>query len=49
VIEREGGDVEIVATLLGTAADPGELDAIVANLDRSPMVESAGWSIRTTE
>jgi putative Mg2+ transporter-C (MgtC) family protein len=49
VIEREGGDVEIVATLLGTAANPGELDAIVANLDRSPMVESAGWSIRTTE
>jgi putative Mg2+ transporter-C (MgtC) family protein len=49
VIEREGGDIEIVATLLGTAADPAELDAIVASLDRNPMVDSASWSIRTTE
>jgi putative Mg2+ transporter-C (MgtC) family protein len=49
VIDRDGGDTEIVATLLGTAADPDELDAIVASLDRSPMVESASWTIRTTE
>jgi putative Mg2+ transporter-C (MgtC) family protein len=49
VIEREAGDVEMVATLLGTAADPDELDAIVASLERSPMVDSASWSIRTTE
>jgi len=49
VIEREDGEVEIVATLLGTAAEPGELDAIVTSLDRNPMVESASWSIRTTE
>ena len=49
LIEREGGDIEIVATLLGTAADPAELDAIVASLDRNPMVDSASWSIRTTE
>jgi putative Mg2+ transporter-C (MgtC) family protein len=49
VIEREGGDIEIVATLLGTAAEPDELDTIVAALDRNAMVESASWSIRTTE
>ena len=49
VIERDGGDTEIVATLLGTAAEPDELDAIVANLDRNAMVDSASWSIRTTE
>jgi putative Mg2+ transporter-C (MgtC) family protein len=49
VVERDGGDVEIVATLLGTTADPGELDAIVTSLERSPLVESASWSIRTTE
>ena len=49
VIEREGGDIEIVATLLGTAANPEELDQIVAGLDRNPMVDSASWSIRTTE
>jgi putative Mg2+ transporter-C (MgtC) family protein len=49
VVEREDGEVEIVATLLGTAAEPGELDAIVASLDGNAMVESASWSIRTTE
>jgi putative Mg2+ transporter-C (MgtC) family protein len=49
VIDRDGGDSEIVATLLGTSADPDELDAIVASLDRNPMVESASWTIRTTE
>jgi putative Mg2+ transporter-C (MgtC) family protein len=49
VIEREGGGVELVATLLGTAADPDELDEIVAALDRVPLVESASWSLRTTE
>jgi putative Mg2+ transporter-C (MgtC) family protein len=49
VIERDGGDAEIVATLLGTAADPGELDATVASLDRNPLIENASWSIRTTE
>ena len=49
LIEREGGDIEIVATLLGTAANPEELDQIVASLDRNPMVDSASWSIRTTE
>jgi putative Mg2+ transporter-C (MgtC) family protein len=49
VIEREQGGIEIVATLLGTAADPRELDEIVARLDRNPLVENASWSLRTTE
>src|SRR5215831_10778144 len=49
VIEREGGGAELVATLLGTAADPGELDAIVATLDRDPLTDNASWSLRTTE
>ncbi len=49
VIERESGDAELVATLLATAAEPHELDAIVAALDRDPLVESASWSLRTTE
>jgi putative Mg2+ transporter-C (MgtC) family protein len=49
VIEREGGDVELVATLLGTAADPRELDQIGSSLEATPLVESAGWSLRTTE
>jgi putative Mg2+ transporter-C (MgtC) family protein len=51
VIEREQGKIELVATLLGTAADPRELDDIVSRLDHNPLVEnaSASWSLRTTE
>jgi putative Mg2+ transporter-C (MgtC) family protein len=49
VVEREQGDAELVATLLGTAADPRELDAIVSRLDGNPLVESASWSLRTTD
>jgi putative Mg2+ transporter-C (MgtC) family protein len=49
VIEREGGEVELVATLLGTAADPDELEEIVSSLEALPLVENASWSLRTTE
>ena len=49
VIERERGGIELVATLLGTNADPRELDDIVSRLDGNPLVENASWSLRTTE
>jgi putative Mg2+ transporter-C (MgtC) family protein len=49
VIEREQGKIELVATLLGTAANPRELDDIVSRLDGNPLVENASWSLRTTE
>jgi putative Mg2+ transporter-C (MgtC) family protein len=49
VVEREQGNAELEATLLGTAADPKELDAIVSRLEASPLVESASWSLRTTD
>jgi putative Mg2+ transporter-C (MgtC) family protein len=49
VLEREQGDAELVATLLGTAADPQELDAIVSRLEGNPLVENASWSLRTTD
>jgi putative Mg2+ transporter-C (MgtC) family protein len=49
VVERENDGVELVATLLGTAANPRELDEIVSHLDRNPHVGSASWSLRTTE
>jgi putative Mg2+ transporter-C (MgtC) family protein len=49
VIDRENDGVELLATLLGTAANPRELDEIVSHLDRNPHVESASWSLRTTE
>src|SRR5215472_8620317 len=39
VINREGGGAELVATLLATAADPDELDAVVAALEGDPIVE----------
>jgi putative Mg2+ transporter-C (MgtC) family protein len=48
-IEREKDGIELVATLLGTGANPRELDEIVSHLDRNPHVESASWSLRTTE
>jgi putative Mg2+ transporter-C (MgtC) family protein len=49
VIEREGGGVELVATLLATAVDPHELDAIVAALEGDPLAESASWDTRATD
>ena len=48
-IERERGGTELVATLMSTAADPQELDAIVSRLEDSPLVENASWTLRTTE
>ena len=49
VLEREGGDTELVATLLSTTADPRELDQIVMRLESNPLVENASWNLRTTE
>jgi putative Mg2+ transporter-C (MgtC) family protein len=49
VVERETGSVELVATLLGTTADPQELDQVVSRLGRNALVHSASWSLRTTE
>ena len=49
VIERDQGGIELVATLLGTAADPHELDEIISRLDANPLVQNVSWSLRTTE
>jgi putative Mg2+ transporter-C (MgtC) family protein len=49
VIERDQGGTELVATLLSSAADPLDLDAIVARLEANPLVQNAGWSLRTTD
>jgi putative Mg2+ transporter-C (MgtC) family protein len=49
VIEREQGGTELVATLLGSTADPQELNAIVMRLDDNPLVENASWNLRTSE
>jgi putative Mg2+ transporter-C (MgtC) family protein len=49
VDDREQGEVELIATLLGTAAVPAELDTIVTQLEGSSLVRSATWDSRTTE
>jgi putative Mg2+ transporter-C (MgtC) family protein len=49
VDDREQGEVELVATLLGTAAVPAELDDIIAKLEANALVHSATWDSRTTE
>jgi putative Mg2+ transporter-C (MgtC) family protein len=49
VIEREQGDVEPTAVLVGTSGDPDELDGLVSRLKARAPVESASWSLRTTE
>jgi len=49
IIEREDNEIELVATLVGTGADPDELDQIVARLKNNSTVQNAGWSLRTTE
>jgi hypothetical protein len=35
---------EIVATLVSTAVDPVELDAVAGLLEQSPLVSFASWS-----
>jgi hypothetical protein len=49
VIERGQRGAELIATLVGTTADPREFDEIVARLDKRPAVEAASWNLRTTE
>jgi putative Mg2+ transporter-C (MgtC) family protein len=40
--------VELAAVLVRTEADAAELDALTDALERSPIVESATWSVSTT-
>ena len=40
--------VELAAALVPTSADPGELDTVVAHLERDPAVVSATWTVSTT-
>ena len=45
----EGDDqVELAATLVPTAAEPAELDAVVAALKQSAFIKSATWTVATT-
>jgi putative Mg2+ transporter-C (MgtC) family protein len=40
--------VELAAILVPSSADPAVLDAVVAQLEKSPPVYSATWSVSTT-
>jgi putative Mg2+ transporter-C (MgtC) family protein len=40
--------VELAAALVPSSADPAVLDAVVAQLEKSPPVYSATWSVSTT-
>jgi putative Mg2+ transporter-C (MgtC) family protein len=40
--------VELAADLVPTTADPAELDQVVTDLEASPLVRSATWSVGTT-
>jgi putative Mg2+ transporter-C (MgtC) family protein len=47
--DEKEDEIELVATLLGSAANPDELDAVVTRLKANPIVENASWDLRTTE
>ncbi|MBR0793854.1 MgtC/SapB family protein [Bradyrhizobium jicamae] len=51
VAVAEIGDdlLEIVATLVSTAVDPSELNAVVTNLERQPGVRHATWESNTAD
>lgn len=40
--------VELAAVLVPTSAEEDELDAVVAALERSPLILSSTWSVQTT-
>ena len=49
-IEPRGEDTsEIVAQLIASAVEPGELDAVCATLERSPLVSFASWAAQSGE
>jgi putative Mg2+ transporter-C (MgtC) family protein len=49
VIEQSDTQQEIVATLVSTAVDPKELDAVAARLEAHPGVRNATWDVSTKD
>jgi putative Mg2+ transporter-C (MgtC) family protein len=41
--------MEIEATLVSTAVVPGDLDAVVSDLQRQPGVRHATWEVSTKD
>lgn len=47
VVSQSETAVELAAKLVPTTADPEELDHVVAELDASPLVRAATWTVGT--
>jgi putative Mg2+ transporter-C (MgtC) family protein len=47
VVSESENQVELAARLVPTTADSDELDQVVAELDQSPLVQSATWTVGT--
>lgn len=49
VVEIGDGQLEIVATLVPTAVDPNELNAVALDLQKQSGVRHATWEVSTTD
>ncbi|MCS3453016.1 MULTISPECIES: MgtC/SapB family protein [Bradyrhizobium] len=49
VVEAGDDFLEIVATLVSTAVEPNELNAVVVDLQHQPGVRHATWEVSTTD
>ncbi len=49
VEERGEDDVEVVATLVSTAIEPEEIEAVIAKLGAADGIRRATWVVRTTD
>jgi putative Mg2+ transporter-C (MgtC) family protein len=49
VEDRSPDTTEIIATLVSTAVDPAELDAVASELETSPLVSFASWTSSANE
>jgi putative Mg2+ transporter-C (MgtC) family protein len=49
VVEIGDGLSEIVATLVATAVDPNELNAVALELQKQSGVRHATWEVSTTD
>jgi len=47
--ERAEDGVEIVATLVSTAIEPEEIEAVIGMLKSAPSVRHASWTVRTSD
>jgi putative Mg2+ transporter-C (MgtC) family protein len=49
VEERGEEEVELVATLVSTAIEPKEIEAVITALGKDKSVKHASWTVRTTD